>query len=81
MSTSEAKYLAMSYGAKKGVWVKRFLKKILPKQAIKRIEILKDNKISFTLTKNLESHNYTKHINVIYYYIQALVDKEMLGSK
>lgn len=81
MSTSEAKYLVINYGAKERVWVKRFLKKIFPKQAIKRMEILKDIKISFTLTKNLESHNYTKYINVIYYHIQELVDKEKLGSK
>ena len=43
--------------------------------------MLKDNKTSLTWIKNLESQNCTKHINVIYHYVQKLVDKGKLGIK
>lgn len=55
MSTLEAKYVAMSHGAREGVWIRRFLNKLLPKQAVRKIEILEDNKTSLTLTKDPES--------------------------
>lgn len=43
--------------------------------------IFGDNKISLTITKNSENQNCIKHINVIYYYIQKLVEKGELGIK
>lgn len=36
--------------------------------------MLRDNEISLTLTKDPKSQNQIKHINIIYYYIQRLVD-------
>ena len=33
-------------------------------QAVRKMEMLNDNKISFTLTSDLESQNRTKHIDV-----------------
>lgn len=39
--------------------------------------MLRDNKTSLTLTKNPESQNWTKYINIMHYHIQKLVkDKE-----
>lgn len=77
-SISEAKYVAMSHGARKSIWISRFLNELLLEQAIKRIEILGNNEISLILIKNLESQNHTKHINIIYYQIQRLVKEREL---
>ena len=41
--------------------------------------MLGDNKTSLTLTKNLESQNQTKHIDVIYHHIQRLIKDGELG--
>ena len=80
-SISEAKYLAISHGARERVLVQRFLNKLFPEQAIRRIEMLGNNKMSLTLTKDPESQNRTKHINVIHYYMRGLVEDEELGIK
>lgn len=46
---------------------------------IRRVEILGDNKMSFILIKDLESYNYTKHINVIYDQVRIFVKDRELG--
>lgn len=53
--------------------VKRFLNKLLSKQAFKKMKMLSNNKIKIIMTKNLENKNYIKHIDVMHYYIQNLV--------
>lgn len=61
--------------------MRQFLNELLFDQTVRKIEMLRDNKTSFILIKNPESQNCTKHINVIYYYIQKLVDDRELGMK
>ena len=68
-TTSEAEYTVISYGARKRVWVRRLLNEILLEQAVRKMEILGNNKTSFTLTKDLESQNCTKQINIIYHHV------------
>ena len=68
-STSEAEYVAMSHRAREGVWIQRFLNELLLKEAIRRIEMLEDNETSLTLTKDPESHNCTKHIDVMHHHV------------
>lgn len=41
--------------------------------------MLSDNKTSFTLTKNPKSQNCIKHINVMHYHIQELVENGELA--
>ena len=38
---------------------------LLPKQAVRKMEMLDDNKTSLTLTRDPVSHKRTKHIDVI----------------
>ena len=78
-STSEAEYVAMSHGAREGVWIRRFLNELLPKEAIRRIEMLGDNETSLTLTKDPESQNRTKHIDVMHHHVRELVENGELG--
>lgn len=49
--------------------MQQFLNKLVPDQAIRKIEMPKNNKTSFTLTKDPKSQNRTKYIDVIYYHI------------
>ena len=79
MSTSEAEYVAMSYGVREGVWIQRLLNKLLPDQAIRRIEMLGDQKTHLTLTRDPESQNCTKHIDVIYHHVRELVENRELA--
>ena len=76
---SKAKYVAISDGAKHRMWVRRFLNKLLPKQVVRKMEMLGDNKTSLTLTKDSKSQNRTKHIYVMHHHVQGLVKKGELG--
>lgn len=78
-STSEAEYVAMSHGAREGVWIRRFLNELLPEQAVRRIEMLGDNETSLTLTKDPESQNRTKHIDLMHHHVRGLVEDGELG--
>ena len=71
----------MSHRARESVWIRRFLNELLSEQAIRKMEILGDNETSLTLTRDPESQNCTKHINVIYHYVQELVENGKLTIK
>ena len=43
--------------------------------------MLSDNKTSFTLTRDLESQNSTKHIDVMYHHVRELMENGELASK
>lgn len=45
---------------------------------MKEIRILEDNKTNFTLTKNSESQNRTRHINIIFYQVYRLIENKKL---
>lgn len=77
-STSKAEYVVMSHGVKEGVWIRHFLNKLLPEQVVRRMKMLDDNKTSLTLTKDPESQNCNKHIDVMHHHIQELVEKREL---
>ena len=74
ISTSEAKYVAVSQGAREDVWIRRLLNELLLNKAIREIKMLGNNEISFILTRDPESQNRTKHINVIHHHIRGLVE-------
>lgn len=73
-STSEAEYVAVSQGTREGMWIRQFLNELLPEQAVKEMRMLGDNETSLTLTKDPESQNWTKHINVMHHHVQGLVE-------
>ena len=78
-STLEAEYVAVNQGAREGVWLQRFLNKLLPKNAVREIKMFGNNKTSFTLTKDPKSQNWTKHINVMQHHVRKLVKDEELA--
>lgn len=80
-STSEAKYVPMSHGARQGVWIRCFLNELLPEQVVRRMEMLGDKKTSLTLTKDPESQNRTKHIDMMHHVVRGLVEEGKLGIK
>lgn len=65
----------------KKVWIQRFLNKWFSKQVVKKIDMLENNKTSFTLTKNPKSRNPMKYINIIYHHIGRLENNRELDIK
>ena len=51
----------------------------MPENKIKKMEMLGDNEISFTLTKDSICQNWRKYIYVIYYYAHGLVEDKKLA--
>lgn len=70
--------MAISHEAKKGVWIGRFLNKLLSKQSIRKIEMLNSNKTNLMFTRDLKSQNCTKHMNIMHHHVQVLVEDEKL---
>ena len=80
-SIFEVKYVVISQGAKEGIWIRQFINYLLSNEVVKIINILENNKITFTLIKELRSQNQTKYINMIHYYMRGLIEKkETIGK-
>lgn len=70
--------MKMSHRARKNMWIRRLSNKLILEQTIRKIKRLADNKTSFTLRREPKSHNHTKHVNVIPYHVQVLVEEKEL---
>ena len=73
--------MAVSQGARQGMWIRRLLNELLPNEALKEMKMLGDNETSLTLTRDPESQNCTKHIDVIYYHVHGLVEDGEISIK
>lgn len=70
-SSTEAECIVLCHATREEVLIKRFFNELrLNAVLIKSIALLKNNEISITLTKNVESQHQTKQIDVQYDYIQ-----------
>lgn len=77
--TSKAKHVAMSHGAKEGVWIWRFLNELFPEQTVRKIQMLGDNETGITLIKDSESQNHIKHIDVMHDHMRGFMEDKELG--
>lgn len=66
--------MAVSQSAKKKVWIWQFLNKLLLEDKGKEIKILGNNETNLILTRDLESQNQTKHVNIMHYHVHGLVE-------
>jgi hypothetical protein len=73
LSSCEAEYIAVAYGACQGVWLARLLKNLVggkPEAPTLRI----DNKSAIDLAKNPVHHERSKHIETKFHYIRECVE-------
>jgi hypothetical protein len=70
LSTTEAKIIAASEGAKELVWLKRLLSELLPDFVRETPVLYTDNASAIKLTKNPEYHKRSKHIEVRHFYVR-----------
>lgn len=80
-STTEAEYIALGHAARETIWLRRFLNELRIEEPISSVTLYGDNETSITLTKNAESQNRTKHIDVQHLYIRELVEEGGLEVK
>ena len=66
--------MAVSQGAREGVWIRRLLNELLLNKAVREMKMLGDNKMSLTLMRDPESQNRMKHIDIMYHYVRGLVE-------
>lgn len=71
----------MSQGAREVIWIRQLLNELLLESAVREKKMLINKKISLTLTRNPDSQNCTKHIDVMYHYIRKLVENGELAIK
>jgi hypothetical protein len=83
LSTCEAEYIALKDFGKKAVYLHNLLTYIVTKLNIKSIQVKKpilitNSQSAQALAKNPKFHRKTKHINIIYHYIQQLVNENQI---
>ena len=75
VSTTEAEYMALSVATRQAIWLSNGLTEIgsplVP-------HIFCDNQGSLSLSKNLEIHKRSKHIDMYYYFIREKVDENQV---
>jgi len=79
LSTTEAKTIAASEGAKALVWLKRLLSELLSDFARRTPVLYIDNASAIKLTKNPEYHKRLKHNEVRHFYVRERYLNDDLG--
>jgi hypothetical protein len=74
LSSCEAEYIVMAAAACQGIWLARLLTDMIGTES-GASELLMDNQLAITLSKNSIFHERSKHIDVRYHYIRECVDE------
>jgi len=77
LSTMESKYIALSESGKEAVWLWNLFQELGFTQPSPTI-IKGDNYGSVELSHNAQFHQWSKHIDLCYHWIQELVDKHII---
>ncbi|PKI62768.1 hypothetical protein CRG98_016867 [Punica granatum] len=72
LSTAEAEYIAAAYCATQAIWLRQLLRELQLEQ-MKPTVIKCDNKSAIALAENPVFHGRSKHIDIKYHFIRALV--------
>ena len=74
-SSTEAEYVALSYAAQEGIWLRRLLSSLgIGSPEIRPTTIYEDNNGAIDLTKNSKHHNRTKHIDIAHHFVREQVE-------
>lgn len=71
LSSTEAKYIALSEGAKEMIWLQRLIGDLWFQQSV--FTLFCDSNSAIHLSKNLAFHNRTKHIELQYHFIRHCI--------
>ena len=81
LSTSEAEYVAIAYGAKTALFTRPVLAFLQPQLIGRIIDLFEDNQGTIAMAENPISGGRTKHIDVRYHFIRELVEHKMIAIK
>ena len=76
LSTTEAKFIAITEACKEVLWLKKFLEELGLKQ--ERYILYCDSQSAIHLSKNSTFHSKSKHIDVRYHWIRNVLDMKLL---
>ena len=71
--TTESKYIAMTHATKEALWLCFFIGEVLV-PLDEPITLFSDNQSAIVLTKDLQYHICTKHIDIHFYFIHWVVN-------
>jgi len=72
ISTTEAKYVAVTEACKEMVWLRSFMKELGKEQD--NSKLFNDSQSAIHLAKNATFHSRTKHIDIKYHFIRSLLE-------
>ena len=74
LSTTEAKYIALTHAAKEAIWLRNLLSEIFG-PITHAIPIMSDNQSTIALAKDDCFHARTKHIDIQYHFIHYVIEE------
>nr|GFA02670.1 retrovirus-related Pol polyprotein from transposon TNT 1-94 [Tanacetum cinerariifolium] len=74
LSTTEAKYMALTKAVKESIWLKGLLIELGVN--LRSVVVKCDNQSAIHLSRNLMFHERTKHINVRYHFIREIIESK-----
>ena len=76
LSTVEAEYVALSNAVKDACWLRQLFKDLGHNHGTTTMYV--DNQGAIALTKNLDQHPKTKHIDIRYHFVQDLIENGVI---
>jgi hypothetical protein len=70
-------YITEAHATKEAIWLRQLLSELgLDMSSPTALHI--DNQSAIAITRNLEFHNHTKHIDVRYYFLRQVVEDKLI---
>lgn len=79
LSSCEAEYLAIGFGAREALWLRAFLGELKLEQ--ESTPVFVDNTSAIRLVENPEFHKASKHIAVKYHFVRDLNESEQISTQ
>ncbi|CAF0879189.1 unnamed protein product [Brachionus calyciflorus] len=76
LSSTESEYIALKLAVKEGLWLNQLLNDL--NLSTGKAKIFGDNKSTICLTKNLEFHSRSKHIDIRYHFVREKINERLL---
>ena len=77
----EAEFIAFCSAAQEGVWLKRFLDRLIDADDANPVLVNCDSQAAIAYTKDPKYHCKTKHIDIKYKFAKVLVKEKMVNMK
>jgi hypothetical protein len=79
LSSTKAEYIASTHATKEAIWLQQLLRELWPDPIFySPTTLLIDNQSAIMITRNLEFHDQTKHIEVCHHFLRQQFESKTI---